>query len=184
MGLVSSVPASAQLASRIVAAGLVQPVALVQDPLDPATQLIVERAGRVRILRNGSLTDQLFLDLSGEVTTDGERGLLGLAFPPEAAASGRFYVNFTNRQGHTVVARFTRLAADPLGADPASRFDLVWPGGHRVIEQPFANHNGGTLRFGPDGYLYIGMGDGGAGNDPGHRAQNPRTLLGLSLIHI
>jgi glucose/arabinose dehydrogenase len=173
--------ASAQTALRVVVTGLVQPVALVQDPLDQAVQLIVERAGRVRVLRGGSLVDQVFLDLSGEVTTDGERGLLGLAFPPDAAATGRLYVNFTNRQGHTVIARFTRSPGDALRADPASRFDLQWPDGRRFIEQPFSNHNGGTLRFGPDGYLYVGMGDGGAGNDPGHRAQNPRTLLGKML---
>jgi glucose/arabinose dehydrogenase len=181
MAVLWTAPVSAQLTLHVVATGLAQPVVIIQDPLDPAIQFVVERAGRIRVLRNGALLDRVFLDLSGEVTTDGERGLLGLAFPPEAAVSGRFYVNFTNRQGHTVIARFTRVAGDSLRADPGSRFDLVWPDGRRFIEQPFSNHNGGTIRFGPDEFLYIGMGDGGAGNDPGNRAQNPRSLLGKML---
>src|SRR6185503_13809673 len=111
----------------------------------------------------------------------GEQGLLGLAFPPDAAISQRFFVNFTNRGGDTVVARFRR-SSNPLVADAESRFDLRWGGASQtVIEQPFANHNGGHLAFGPDGYLYIGLGDGGSGNDPDHRSQNPRELLGKML---
>jgi glucose/arabinose dehydrogenase len=175
-----SAPAEAQLRSRVVASGLAAPVAIVQDPVDPAVQLIVERAGRIRILRGGVLAGT-FLDLTGQTTTDGERGLLGLAFPPDAAASGRCYVNVTNLQGHTVIARFTRPSPGAPFVDPASRFDLVWPDGRRFIEQPFSNHNGGTIRFGPDGYLYIGMGDGGAGDDPMHLAQSATTLLGKML---
>jgi glucose/arabinose dehydrogenase len=105
-----------------------------------------------------------------------------MAFPRDAAASGRFFVNFTNRSGDTVVARLRR-SADPAVADPASRFDLRWggAGGPAFIAQPFANHNGGNLAFGPDGYLYIGLGDGGAGDDPAHRAQDPVELLGKML---
>ena len=104
-----------------------------------------------------------------------------MAFSPDTATSGRFFVNFTNRSGHTVVARFRRT--DALVADPASRFDLRWggPGGEAFIAQPFANHNGGNLFFGPDGLLYIGMGDGGSGDDPDHRAQDPTQLLGKML---
>ena len=113
------------------------------------------------------------------MSSGGERGLLGLAFPPDSPATGRFYVNFTNTSGHTVVARFRR-SANPLVADATTRFDLLL-GGQRFITQPFSNHNGGHLAFGPDGYLYIGLGDGGSGNDPGHRAQDPRTLLGKML---
>ena len=96
--------------------------------------------------------------------------------------SGRFFVNFTNPAGDTVVARYRRLA-DPLIADADSRFDLRWngAGGAAFIAQPFANHNGGNLAFGPDGFLYIGLGDGGSGNDPAHRAQNPAELLGKML---
>ena len=93
----------------------------------------------------------------------GERGLLELAFPPDYASSGRLFVNCTNASGHTVVARFRRSLANPLRADPDSRFDLAFPGGNRFIAQPFANHNVGDLRFGPDGMLYIPLGDGGRG---------------------
>ena len=96
------------------------------------------------------------------------------------APDGRVFVNFTNPSGHTVVARFRR-SSNPLVADPASRFDLRWSGGDAFISQPFANHNGGNVVFGPDGYLYIGMGDGGSGDDPDHRAQNLSDLLGKML---
>ena len=102
-----------------------------------------------------------------------------MAFAPDAATSRRFFVNFTNPEGHTVIARFTRT---PQGAvDLNSRVDLQWPDGRRFIEQPFANHNGGHLAFGPDGYLYIGLGDGGSGGDPLNHAQNPNSLLGKML---
>jgi glucose/arabinose dehydrogenase len=117
--------------------------------------------------------------LRGSISSGGERGLLGLAFPPDAAASGRVFLNFTNPDGHTVIARFTRAADGKL--DPNSRFDLLWPDGRRYIQQPFANHNGGHLAFGPDGYLYIGLGDGGSAGDPFNNAQNPASLLGKML---
>ena len=102
-----------------------------------------------------------------------------MALAPDFPSSGRFYVNFTNTNGDTVVARFKRSNGT---VDPASRFDLKW-GSERspVILQPFVNHNGGHLAFGPDGYLYIGLGDGGSGDDPGRRAQDPSTLLGKML---
>jgi glucose/arabinose dehydrogenase len=123
-----------------------------------------------------------FLDLAPVVQAGGEQGLLGMAFAPDHATSRRFFVNFTNRQGHTVVARFRR-SDDPLVADVGSRFDLRWngAGGQPFIAQPYANHNGGHLAFGPDGYLYVGLGDGGSGNDPEHRAQDPDELLGKML---
>ena len=116
----------------------------------------------------------------------GERGLLGLAFAPDYAASRRFFVNYTNMNGDTVVARYKRSAGDPLVADPTSRFDLRWTsiaGSPPYIEHSpeFGNHNGGNLAFGPDGYLYIGMGDGGSGDDPNNRGQSPDTLLAKML---
>ena len=174
-------PALAQLRADLFTAGFSQPVAFVQDPSQANVQVVVEQGGRVRVIQNGVLLAQDFLDLTTVVLSGGEQGLLGLAFAPDYATSRRVYVNFTNSSGHTVVARFLRDAGDPLRADPATRFDLVWPGGLPYIEQPFANHNGGNLVFGPDGFLYIGLGDGGAGGDPGHRAQNPLTLLGKML---
>jgi len=172
----------AQLRTSVAASGLTAPVAFVPDPTDPMTQYVVEQAGRVRVVRDGTVLDRAFLDLTASVASSGEQGLLGLVLAPDIASSGRFYVNFTDRNGRTVVARFRRTA-DPLVADPGSRFDLRWggPGGPPFIDQPFPNHNGGHLAFGPDGFLYIGLGDGGSGNDPGHRAQDPSGLLGKML---
>jgi glucose/arabinose dehydrogenase len=173
--------AHAQLRADVYVSGLTNPLAFVQDPADPAVQYVVEQGGRIRVIQNGVLQAGNFLDLSSQISTGGERGLLGLAFAPDYASSGRLFVNFTNIAGHTVIARFRRSTGNPLAADPASRFDLRWSGGTRFIAQPFSNHNGGTLVFGPDGYLYIGMGDGGSSNDPAHRAQDPNTLLGKML---
>jgi glucose/arabinose dehydrogenase len=154
----------------------------VQDPTDPAVQFVVEQRGRIRAIRNGSVEGADFLDLTAVVRSGGEQGLLGLVFPPDAGLTGRLYVNFTNTESDTVIARFRR-SSDPLIADRSSRFDLRWNGssGPALIRQPFPNHNGGHLAFGPDGYLYIGLGDGGSSNDPEHRAQNPAELLGKFL---
>jgi glucose/arabinose dehydrogenase len=174
--------AAAQLRAVVYASGFVQPLAIVQDPTNPGIQFVLEQRGRIRVIQNGNVLSTDFLDLSSSVLAGGEQGLLGLAFPPDAQTTGRFFVNFTDTNGNTVVARFRR-SANPLVADPASRFDLRWngPGGPAVIDQPFTNHNGGHMAFGPDGFLYIGMGDGGSGNDPGHRAQDRSTLLGKML---
>jgi glucose/arabinose dehydrogenase len=173
--------ASAQLSSRVYASGFAAPVAFVQDPADRSVQLVVEQNGTIRAVRSGSRLPDAFLDLTRAVAAGGERGLLGLAFAPDTS-SGRFFVNFTNTAGDTVVARFRR-SADSLIADANSRFDLRWngAGAAAVIAQPFSNHNGGNLAFGPDDFLYIGLGDGGSGNDPAHRAQNPAELLGKML---
>ena len=171
---------------------------MVQDPSDPAVQFVVQQGGLIRVIRNGVLQGTNFLNLTSSIATGGERGLLGLAFPGDYARTGRFYVNFTRSgDGATVVARFLRSAGNPLVADPNSRFDLLWPAQpdmatangcdafssspQRAICQPFSNHNGGKIAFGPDGYLYIGMGDGGNGGDPQNQAQRPATLLGKML---
>jgi glucose/arabinose dehydrogenase len=163
----------------VFASGFSAPLEFVQDPSDRSTQYVVEQGGRIRVLRSGVLQAQDFLNLTSSVTSGGERGLLGLAFPSDYATSGRFYVNFTDLNGNTVIARFRR-SSNPLVADAASRFDLRW-NGVPYIQQPFANHNGGHLAFGPDGYLYVGMGDGGSGDDPYNNAQNPGTRLGKLL---
>ena len=178
---VTAAPARAQLTTDLVVSGLTQPIAFVQDPSDATVFLVVQQDGRIRAMKGGVLQSPDYLDLRAVVLNAGEQGLLGLAFAPDYATSRRVYVNFINLQGHTVIARFTRMTGDPLRADPASRFDLLWPGGQRLISQPFANHNGGNLAFGPDGFLYIGMGDGGSGNDPLRHAQNPLSLLGKML---
>jgi glucose/arabinose dehydrogenase len=181
VGLLFCLPAfaQAQLRTQVIASGLVNPVAFVVDPVDSSTFYVVEQRGTIRTVRNGTVSTTFFLDLRSQISAGGERGLLGLAFPPDAPTTRRVFVTLTNPQGHFVVARFTRRAGGE--ADPASRFDLVWPDGRAFVEHPFSNHNGGHLAFGPDGYLYIGMGDGGSGGDPMHFAQNPNSLLGKML---
>ena len=175
------VPAAvdAQIRTQQVVSGLSQPLAFIPDPALPNVFYIVQQGGLVRALVNGALQAEPFVDLRGAVSAGGERGLLGMAFAPDSG-SGRVFFNFTNTNGDTVIARFQRLAGTPR-VEPGSRFDLRWPTGERVIRQPYANHNGGYLAFGPDGYLYVGLGDGGSGNDPQNHAQNPGSLLGKML---
>ncbi len=156
--------AFAQVRAQVYVSGLTNPVAFVQDPSNATLQYVVEQAGRIKVVQNGAVLATPFLNLTGVVASGGERGLLGLAFPPDYASSGRFYVNFTNADGHTVVARFKR-SLNPLVADAASRFDLRWSTGERLIRQPHSNHNGGNLVFGADGLLWIGTGDGGSAVD-------------------
>ncbi len=165
------------LTTQRVARDLHFPVYVCAPPGD-ARLFIVEQTGRIRISEDGQLRPIPFLDvgtLLPDVTGEDERGLLGLTFHPDYRTNRFFYVNYTDRQGRTVVARYTTLVIDPHRADPASALEIL------RIDQPYANHNGGCLQFGPDGYLYIGMGDGGAAGDPENRAQNPLELLGKLL---
>lgn len=137
---------------------------------------IVEQFGQIHVYQNGALLPAPFLDVSSLISTRGnEQGLLGLAFHPDYAANGAFYINYTDVRGDTAVVRYTVSQDNPDVADPASAQIIL------QIDQPFGNHNGGHLVFGPDGYLYIGMGDGGSGGDPQGNAQNPATLLGKML---
>ena len=137
---------------------------------------VIEKVGRILIFEDGTRRDAAFLNIAGEVNSqDSERGLLGLAFHPNYPETPYFYVNYTDLSGTTVVSRFQVSADDPNLADPNSEKVLL------KISQPFANHNGGMIAFGPDGYLYIGMGDGGSGGDPQGNAQNPQSLLGKML---
>ena len=183
--MVLPVPAHAQLRATLLASGFNRPNGIVMDPVVPGAVYVVDQAGRVRAFLNGAERPSPLLDLSTVVSTGGEQGLLGMAFPPNAATTGRVFVHFTNANGHSVVARYTRSASDLMVLNTASRFDLQWPasGGGRqgFVTQPYANHNGGHLAFGPDGYLYIGFGDGGSGNDPQNNAQTATTLLGKML---
>jgi glucose/arabinose dehydrogenase len=144
---------------------------------DGASRLfVVEKAGRIRLIKAGTVQPQPFLDISERVGSQGsEQGLLSVAFPPDYAGSGDLYVDYTDQQGNTVVARYQLLAGNPDQADPNSEQKIL------QIEQPAANHNGGQLQFGPDGYLYVGMGDGGAAGDPWGNAQKPGALLGKLL---
>lgn len=174
------IDAQSSLKSRVYATGLASPVAFVQDPTRTSRQFVVEQGGRIRVIESGVVQPTDFLNLTGQITSGGERGLLGMATAPDYATNGRFYVNFTDPAGNTVIARFLR-SANPAVADASSRFDLKWPSGLSYIPQPYANHNAGNLAFGPDGFLYIALGDGGSANDPENRAQNPAELLGKCL---
>ena len=168
--------AHAAITASPVVNGLAAPLEVVNAGDGSGRLFVVEQGGRVRVVRGNALLATPFLNLSSLVLSGGEQGLLGLAFHPQYRANGRFFVNYTRAgDGATVIASYRVSATNPDVADPASAQILL------VVAQPFANHNGGTLRFGPDGYLYIGMGDGGSGNDPGNRAQNLQTLLGKML---
>lgn len=168
--------ATAQLTSQVYRSGLQSPV-FITNAGDGSNRLFVlEQRGAIRIIDGaGALLTTPFLDIDPIVSSGGERGLLGLAFHPDYANNGLFYVNYTNNSGHTVVAEYRRSAGDPNVADPTSARVLM------TVNQPFANHNGGWLGFGPDGYLYISLGDGGSSNDPGNRASNLAERLGKLL---
>ncbi|MEP6802335.1 MAG: PQQ-dependent sugar dehydrogenase, partial [Acidobacteriota bacterium] len=135
---------------------------------------LTEQSGRVRIWNGTSVQPGAFLDVSGLVSCCGERGLLSIAFHPQYASNGLFFADYTNSAGNTVIARY-RVSGNPDVADAASGVVLM------TITQPFSNHNGGQLQFGPDGDLYIGMGDGGSANDPMCNAQRDDVLLGKLL---
>ncbi|MEP7357289.1 MAG: PQQ-dependent sugar dehydrogenase [Anaerolineales bacterium] len=159
-----------------VADGLDLPL-LVTNAGDGSGRLfIVEQSGPIRIMQGGQVLPEPFLDLTALVTHGGnEQGLLGLAFPPDYAQSGQFYVDYTDVNGDTRMARYNVSAADANTANPDSAQILL------AVDQPYPNHNGGNLAFGPDGYLYVGLGDGGAADDPHRNGQNKNTLLGKLL---
>ncbi len=160
---------------RPFAEGFDQPTFLTA-PAGDARTFLVEQSGLIRILdAQGTAFAEPFLDLTAEVSSGNEQGLLGLAFHPDFAENGRFFVNYTDLEGTTHVTGYTLAEGNPDRADPESATDLL------VVEQPYANHNGGWIAFGPDGRLYVGMGDGGSGGDPGDRAQNPDERLGKIL---
>jgi hypothetical protein len=159
-----------------VLSGLTQPLFLTHAHDGTNRKFIVEQPGRILVMQPESSTTAVFLDIRSRVLSGGERGLLGLAFHPQYAANGRLFVNYTRQpDGATVIAEYHASNMSPNAADPASEVVLL------LIPQPFDNHNGGMVEFGPDGFLYIGMGDGGSGNDPGNRAQNVNELLGKIL---
>jgi len=178
--VICSVPAISHgqtLATELVADGFTNPGFLTSPPGDTERLFVVEvKSGLIKIIKNGAVLATPFIDLSSEITTDAnERGLLGLAFHPNYASNGHFFVNYTGANGDTYVARYKVSDGNPDLAEPDSVKQII------TIGQPFGNHNGGMIAFGPDGYLYIGMGDGGSGGDPGDRAQSGQTLLGKML---
>ncbi len=173
--LLSLCPAFAAIQLEELLTGLSSPV-YVTSAHDGTNRLfIVEQTGRIKVLQPQATTPTLFLDIIPKVLSGGERGLLGLAFHPNYPTNRRFFVNYTRQpDGATVIAEYRASLSNPNVADTQETVFLVIP-------QPFANHNGGMIEFGPDGFLYIGMGDGGSGNDPGNRAQNINELLGKML---
>ncbi len=156
--------------------GLQRPVA-VRSPGDGSDRVfVVEQPGRIRVVESDDLQMTPFLDITDRVRdTSNEQGLLGLAFHPDFSDNGRFFVNYTDQGGDTVVSEFAISDADSNRADPMSEAVIL------TIEQPFSNHNGGDIAFGPDGYLWISTGDGGSGGDPQGNGQNPESLLGKLL---
>lgn len=169
-------PDTVTLVLETVVADLQAPI-FVTHAGDGSNRLfVVEKAGVIRIVADGALLETPFLDISEQVNSSGnEQGLLGLAFAPTYGATGFFFINYIDSAGDTVIARYQVSTADANQADPASAFVIL------QLDQPASNHNGGMLAFGPDGYLYIGMGDGGGGGDRYGNGQNPATLLGKLL---
>lgn len=160
---------------EIVVSGLVNPIYLTHAGDGSGRLFVVEQAGRVRIIQNGELIQEPFLDITENVLSGGERGLLSVTFHPDYESNHYFYVYYTqNQDGATVVARY-QTPEDPNVANPSSAKTLI------TVAQPYPNHNGGQLAFGADGYLYIGLGDGGSVGDPQNYAQNLNSLLGKIL---
>lgn len=170
---VSQFPDATAYEWRLIASGLTRPVDL-QSAYDGSGRLfIIEKYGVIRLFKDGLLLQEPFLNIDDRVNDRGnEMGLLGFAFHPNFEQNGYFYVNYTGEGGHTFISRF-QASGDT--ADPNSETILL------TVNQPYPNHNGGAVTFGPDGYLYLGLGDGGAGGDPLKNGQNIESLLGKIL---
>jgi glucose/arabinose dehydrogenase len=169
-------PSQITIALQLVVTGLQRPVAARAAGDGSGRLFIVEQPGRIRIIDGDGLRSTPFLDIANRVRdTANEQGLLGLAFHPEYASNGRFFVNYTDLSGDTVIAEYTRSEGEANLSNPSSEAIIM------TIRQPFSNHNGGDLAFGPDGNLWIATGDGGSGGDPQGNGQNLDTLLGKLL---
>lgn len=169
-------PNSSILTWRIVTDGLQQPIGLYHAADGSKRLFVLEQAGRILIWQDGGVLSEVFLDIRDRVGSQGfEQGLLGLAFHPQFRENGSYFVNYTDRQGDTVISRFSVDLRDPNKTDQATEKILL------KVSQPYANHNGGMLAFGPDGFLYIGLGDGGSAGDPQKNGQSLDSLLGKIL---
>jgi glucose/arabinose dehydrogenase len=167
-------PNSYNLSLLRIGSGFSKPV-LVTHAGDGTNRLfVVEQTGKIRIIKNGVKLATPFIDFTASVSKGSEQGLLGLAFHPSYETNRLFYINLTDVNGDTIINEYRASATNPDRADGRPRRILF-------IDQPYTNHNGGHLAFGKDGYLYIGMGDGGDGGDPGNRAQSTNSLLGKML---
>jgi glucose/arabinose dehydrogenase len=163
---------SAELTMRPFASGFDSPVYVTAPRSEPGKLYVVEQPGVIRVLVNGQRRATPFLDIRSLVRSGGEQGLLSVAFHPSYARNHRFFVDYTDRNGDTRVVEYRSNGTTAL---PQTARRLLF------VDQPFSNHNGGQLQFGPDGRLYVGMGDGGSGGDPGNRAQNLNSRLGKLL---
>jgi glucose/arabinose dehydrogenase len=168
-------PAGLTVGLDTVVSGLNAPLAITSAGDGSGRIFVTEQGGQIRIVRDGTLVATAFLDIASRITSGGERGLLGLAFHPRFPSDPRFFVNYTDTNGDTQVSSFTVDPATPDVADPSSEVKILH------IAQPYANHNGGAVLFGPDGFLYISTGDGGSGGDPQGNGQSLTTLLGKIL---
>ncbi|HYO88153.1 MAG TPA: PQQ-dependent sugar dehydrogenase [Candidatus Limnocylindrales bacterium] len=175
-------PDPASILFEPVVTSLVRPLYVTHAGDDSGRLFLVEQGGKIWVILDGQRLEQPFLDVSSLISPEAtspsgysERGLLGLAFHPDYAANGRFFVNYTDLSGNTVVAGYQVSADDPNIANPDSAVTIF------TAQQPYSNHNGGYLAFGPDGYLYIGFGDGGSQGDPNNNAQNLGSPLGKIL---
>jgi glucose/arabinose dehydrogenase len=170
-GTVEPPDGTAPVGLEPVATGLNNPLYLTSPPGDTDRLFIVEQGGTIRVVKGGALLPDPFLDITDRVSSGGERGLFGLAFDPAYGSNGRFVVHYTDPDGNTRLSVF-HVSADPDRADLASETIVL------AAQQPFANHNGGQILFGPDGYLYLGLGDGGSSGDPLGNGQNVTDVLG------
>jgi glucose/arabinose dehydrogenase len=165
--------AQGQLHLRLVVSGLQEPTFVGAPRNEPGKLYVVEKPGRILVVQNGRVRTKPFLDIRSLVgSNDSEQGLLSVAFHPSYPTNHRFFVDYTDRNGNTRVVEYR---SNGTAALPGSARQLLF------VHQPYANHNGGQVQFGPDGKLYVGMGDGGSGGDPGNRAQNLNSRLGKLL---
>ncbi len=151
-----------------------KPIFLTASPDETNRLFVVEQDGRILIIKGTSVLQEPFLDINKKLSTGGERGLLGLAFHPSFSSNGRIFVNYTRAKDRATVIAEYHVSSNP---DQTKQKESIL----LIIPQPYGNHNGGMIAFGPDDYLYIGMGDGGAGGDPKNYAQNVKELLGKFL---
>jgi glucose/arabinose dehydrogenase len=174
-GVTAAAPSPSTIQLTPIASGLSSPVLITSARDGTGRMFIVEQTGTIKVYDGGNVLAGNFLNIRGSVSNGSEQGLLGLAFHPNYESNRKFYVNFTNRRGDTIIREYKASASNPNRVQSGSGRTIL------KINQPFANHNGGDIAFGPGGYLYIGMGDGGSGGDPGNRAQDKDKLLGKML---
>jgi glucose/arabinose dehydrogenase len=174
VGAATAIVVSPKATVQVVVSGLSGALYVTAPPGDTGRLFVVQQGGRIRVIQNGTLLTAPFLDISGLVSTGGEQGLLSIAFHPSYGQNGFFYVDYTDLIGDTRVVRY-QVSSDSNVADATSGDTIL------AVDQPFANHNGGLLKFGPDGMLFVGLGDGGAAGDPFNHGQDSTTLLGSIL---